>query len=118
LNYARIELPSTTPIVDLEDLVICLYCGPKNLKPTPAYALFRDLNNGDFVLMRLHDPLLVFVWLGRTHSDVIKDDQNEFFKMVKVQWWVSMKKESNSDERHLYEDCWKGKWKCNLANPE
>jgi hypothetical protein len=21
------------------------------------------------------------------------------------------------DECHLYEDCWNGKWKCNLANP-
>jgi hypothetical protein len=20
------------------------------------------------------------------------------------------------DEQHLYEDCWNGKWKCNLAN--
>jgi hypothetical protein len=22
----------------------------------------------------------------------VKDDQNDFFKMVKVQWWVQMKK--------------------------
>jgi hypothetical protein len=22
------------------------------------------------------------------------------------------------DEQHLYENCWNGKWKCNLANPE
>jgi hypothetical protein len=21
------------------------------------------------------------------------------------------------DEQHLYEDCWNGKWKCNLADP-
>jgi hypothetical protein len=97
LNYARVELPSTTLLVDLEDLVICPYCGPKNLKPAPAYTLFKDLNNGDFVLVRLHEPLLVFVWLGRTQSDVVK--------MVRVQWWVPMKKESNLDERHLYEDC-------------
>jgi len=27
-----------------------------------------------------------------------------------------MKKRSNLDERHLYEDCWNGKWKCNLAD--
>ncbi len=27
--------------------------------------------------------------------DVAKDDQNEFFKMLKVQWWVLMKKGSN-----------------------
>ncbi len=27
-----------------------------------------------------------------------------------------MKKCSNLDEQHLYEDCWNGKWKCNLAD--
>jgi hypothetical protein len=54
--------------------------------------------------------------LGRTHSDVVKDDQNEFFKMVRV--WVLVKKGSNSNEQHLYEDCWNGKWKCNLVDPE
>jgi len=44
--------------------------------------------------------------------------KNEFFKMVKVQWWVPMKKGSNLDEWHLYEDFWNNKWKCNLANVE
>jgi hypothetical protein len=29
-----------------------------------------------------------------------------------------MKKRSNLDEQHLYEDCWNGKWKCNLINLE
>jgi hypothetical protein len=61
--------------------------------------------------MRLHDPLLVPIWLGRTQSDVVKDDQNEFFKMVRAQWWVPMKKGSNLDERRLYKDYWNGKWK-------
>jgi hypothetical protein len=36
--------------------------------------------------------------MGRTQSDVIKDDQNENFKMVRVQWWVLVKERSNSDE--------------------
>ncbi len=27
-----------------------------------------------------------------------------------------MKKGSNLDERHLYEDYWNGKWKCNLID--
>jgi hypothetical protein len=49
------------------------------------------------VIVRLHDPFLVHVWLGRIQSDVIEDDQNEFFKMVRVQWWVPMKKRSNLD---------------------
>ncbi len=29
-----------------------------------------------------------------------------------------MKKGSNLDEQCLYEDCWNGKWKCNLADLE
>jgi hypothetical protein len=68
------------------------------LKPILAYTPFRDLNNKDFVLMRLHYLLLVPIWMGGTHSDVVKDYQNEFFKMVNVQWWVPMKKGLNLDE--------------------
>jgi len=35
--------------------------------------------------------------------------------MVRVQWWVLVKKGSKLNERHLYVNCWNGKWKCNLA---
>jgi hypothetical protein len=63
-----------------------------------AYTSFKDFNSGDFIFIRLHDPFLVLVWLGRTQNDVVKDDQNEFFKMVRVQWRVPMIKGSNSDE--------------------
>jgi hypothetical protein len=48
----------------------------------------------------------------------VKDDQNEFFKMVRVQWWVLVKKRSNLDEWRLYKDCWNGKWKYNLVDPK
>jgi hypothetical protein len=54
--------------------------------------------------------------MGKTQCDVAKDEQNENFKMVKVQWWVLAKKVSNLDEQCLYEDCWNGKWKCNLVD--
>jgi hypothetical protein len=30
----------------------------------------------------------------------------------------SYEKGSNLDEQHLYEDCWNGKWKCNLVDLE
>jgi hypothetical protein len=56
--------------------------------------------------------------MGKEEGDVIKDEKNEYFKMVKVQWWAPMKKRSNLDGRHLYEDCWNGKWKSNLADPK
>jgi hypothetical protein len=42
--------------------------------------------------------------MGKVKSDVIKDEENEYFKMVKVQWWVLVKIGSNLDECHLYED--------------
>jgi hypothetical protein len=51
--------------------------------------------------------------MGRAEGDVIKNEENEYFKMMRIQWWVPMKKRSNLDE-----DCWNGKWKCNLADPK
>jgi hypothetical protein len=54
--------------------------------------------------------------MGKGEGDVVKDKESEYFKMVKVQWWILVKKGSNLDERHLYENCWNGKWKCNFKN--
>ncbi len=31
----------------------------------------------------------------------MKDEESVFFKMVRVQWWVHVKKGKNLDERHL-----------------
>jgi hypothetical protein len=61
-----------------------LYFGPKNLKLILAYTPFRDLNNEIFVLVKPHDPFIIHVQIRRTHIDVVKDHQNEFFKMVRV----------------------------------
>jgi hypothetical protein len=66
LNYVKVGLSFTRLIFYSKDSVICPYCGPKNLKPTPTYTPFRDLKNEDFVLVRPYDPLLVPIWLGRT----------------------------------------------------
>ncbi len=55
--------------------------------------------------------------MGRSKGDVIKDEENEYFKMVRVQWWLPMKKRSNLDEQHMYEDFHNGKRKCNLVDP-
>ncbi len=68
------------------------------MRPSIAYTLFRDLNDGDFVFVRSHDPSFVLVWMGRAQGDVMKDEKNENFKMVRVQWWVLMKKCANLDE--------------------
>jgi hypothetical protein len=45
-----------------------------------------------------HNPNLVPLWMGRVESDIVKDKESEYFKMVKVQWWVPMKKKSKLNE--------------------
>jgi hypothetical protein len=68
------------------------------MRPLTTYTPFRDHNVGNFVLVRLHDPDFVSLWMGRVEGDVVKDEDNEYFKMVRVQWWVPMKERSNLDE--------------------
>ncbi len=97
-NYARASLLTVMDVVDPEDPIRVPYCGPKNMRPLNAYVAFRNLNVGDFVFMRLHDLDLVPLWMGKVEGDVIKDEKNEYFKMVRVQWWVLVKKRSNLDE--------------------
>jgi len=53
---------------------------------------------GNFILMGLHNHNLVPLYMGRTKGDVVKDKEGEYFKMVRVQWWVPMKKRSKLDE--------------------
>ncbi len=72
-------------VVDPKDPIRISYCGPKNMRPLIAYTPFRDFNVGDFVLVKPHDLDLVPLWLGRVEGDVIKDEDNEYFKMVRVQ---------------------------------
>ncbi len=70
--------------VDPEDPIQCPYCGLKNMRPSTVYTLFRDLTDGDFVFVRLHDLGLVHVEMGRAQGDVVKDEESAFFKMVRV----------------------------------
>jgi len=69
-NYAKASLPFIMEVINSKDLVMYLNCGPKNLKPTLVYILFKDFNIGKFVFMRPHDLVLVLVWMRRTQSDV------------------------------------------------
>jgi hypothetical protein len=52
------------------------------MRPLTAYMPFKDFNVENFVLMRPHDLDLVLFWMGRTKVDVVKDEENEYFKMV------------------------------------
>ncbi len=74
------------------------------MKPSFVYTLFRDLNDGGFVLVKPHDLGLFSCLVRRTQGDVVKYEENAFFKMVRVQWWVFVKKGKNLDDQHLYED--------------
>jgi hypothetical protein len=58
-NYARALLSIVMDIVDVEDPIRLPYCGPKNMRPLISYTPFRNLNVGNFMLVRLHDPDLV-----------------------------------------------------------
>jgi hypothetical protein len=69
---------------DPKDPIQHLYCGLKNMKPSTTCTPFRNLNDGDFVFVKPHDLNLVLVWMGKTQSDVMKDEESAFFKMVKV----------------------------------
>jgi hypothetical protein len=68
------------------------------MRPSIVYSSFKNLKDGDFVFVRLHDPGPVLVWMGKIQGDVLKDEDNENFRMVGVQWWVSMNKGTNLDE--------------------
>jgi hypothetical protein len=58
-NYARASLSTIMDVANAKNLVRVLYRGPKNMKPLATYTPFRDLNVGDFVLVRPHDPDLI-----------------------------------------------------------
>jgi len=56
------------------------------MRPLTTYTPFRDLNVGDFVLVKPHDLNLVPFLMGRAEGDVIKNEESEYFKIVKIQW--------------------------------
>ncbi len=76
-------------VVDLEDPIWVLYCGPKNMRLLITYMQFKDCIVE--ILWKLHDPDLVPFWMEEQR--VIKDEESEYFKMVRIQWWVLVKKD-------------------------
>jgi len=39
----------------------------------------------DFVLVKLEDPKLYHVWMGRVENEVVKDEQSDNFRHVHLQ---------------------------------
>jgi hypothetical protein len=79
VNHVRFFIPSIPIFDDMEDLVIPLYYGPKNMKPslsTTTYNPFKDLHERDFLFACPSKPKVHLVWMGRVHSDVVKDANN------------------------------------------
>jgi hypothetical protein len=50
-----------------------------------AYTPFKDLSVGDFVLVRPHNPNLIPLLIRKLKGDDIKEEESEYFEMVKVQ---------------------------------
>jgi hypothetical protein len=82
-----------------------------------AYTPFHDLLVSNCVLVWPTDPIIYLVWMGRVESYVVRDQNNENYRKVYVQWWVLMRMGAKNDEE-LYHNCWLSKWKCNHANPK
>jgi hypothetical protein len=82
---------------------------------TIAYTPFRDLFASNFVFVRPTNPTIYHVWMGRVESDVVRDQENENYKKVYVQWQVFVRKGTKNNEE-LYHNCWLNKWKNNHAN--
>jgi hypothetical protein len=117
--YERASIPSIID-GDLEDVVILPYCGPRSMCPSftsAAYTPFCDLFVGNFVLVWHEDPKVYPVWMGRGESDAVKDQENENYRKVYVQWWVLIKKGAKNDEE-LYNNFWLSKWKNNHVDPK
>jgi hypothetical protein len=76
---------------------------------------FCDLFVGSFVLVQPSNPIVCHVYMRRAESDVVRDQENENYRKVYVQWWVPMRKGAKNDEE-LYHNCWSNKWKCNNVN--
>ncbi len=115
----RFSIPFFPLLDDVEDPAILLYCGFKHMKlslSTTTYNPFKDLHEGDFLLACPCELEVYLVWMGKTHSDVVKDGNDEHYQMMHVQWWVPFKKGTCNDVE-LYQNCWEGKWKCKLVNP-
>ncbi len=84
---------------------------------TIAYMPFCDLSVGNFVFVWPTNPTIYLVWMGMAESDVVRDQNNENYRKVYVQWWVHVRKGAKNDEE-LYHNCSLSKWKSNHVDPK
>jgi hypothetical protein len=78
----RFLIPSIPIFDDIKNLVILPYCGPKNMKMslnTTTYTPFRDCFLTHPSKLKMYP-----VCMGKAHSDVVKDVNDEHYQMVHV----------------------------------
>jgi len=82
VNHVRFLIPSIPIFDDIKNLVILPYCGPKNMKMslnTTTYTPFRDCFLTHPSKLKMYP-----VCMGKAHSDVVKDVNDEHYQMVHV----------------------------------
>jgi hypothetical protein len=87
VNHVRFSIPSVPIFVDMEDPTIPPYFSPKNMKPSlriTTYIPFEDLHEGDFLLACPLELEMYPIWMGRVYIDVVKDVNDEPYRMVHV----------------------------------
>jgi hypothetical protein len=84
-NYVQFSSPTPPILEDQEDPIIHLYCGPKNMKPslnmtydTPCKGLHRR----NFIFACPFNLEMYFVWMGKVHNDVVKDENDEHYNFI------------------------------------
>jgi hypothetical protein len=116
-NYLRVSLLIAIVSANLEDPIQCPYVGRRTWALQIYTPHLKILMMG--ILFSLGRMILALSYLDEKNTRWCYERWREcIFKMVRVQWWVPMKKGPNMDEWHMYENCWNGKWKCNIANLE
>ncbi len=84
----RFSIPFVPILDDMEDPTIPLYRGSKHMKLSlnTTYTPFRDLHEGDFLLAHPCELVVYLVWMGKAHSDVVKDGNDQHYQMVHIRW--------------------------------
>ncbi len=91
-NYFRTSLLIIVVDVNTKDPIQHPYCGSKNMRPSIVYTSFRNLNDGGFVLVRLHDPMANFSLGGtiKNHFTKITRKFDPIFKKHSIYLYISL----------------------------
>jgi len=98
-NHMRGLIPSIVTLIMKTRLSFCIVV----LKTCDhhwrqlVYTPFWDLGIGNFVLVKLADPKLYLVWIGRVENEVAKDQRFNIFNMFIFNGGCQWKKKTRND---------------------